>query len=271
MPSFAWKNKDGIRYITLPHWVEQGVNIAFSTRLGGVSQPPYNTLNFGLHVGDRKADVIENRRRFLKLFLLTPEDMVCCEQVHGNSVAIVGKDEQGRGAQEYYTSLPGYDAMVCRTRGIMLSTFYADCIPIYFFDPSQRVIAIAHSGWKGTMGKIAVQTLRVMQTEFGCSPENTEVFIGPGIGNCCFQIGEDLAKQVKEEFPGQNGILKYVYNKYTWNLQLTIRLMLQDNGVRPENIIDCGLCTVCNPEVFFSYRREQGETGRMAAVIGLNY
>lgn len=271
MPDFAWINIDGMRYITLPHWAEQGVNVAFSTRLGGVSQSPYNTLNFGLHVGDRRHDVIENRRRFLKLFSLTPEDMVCCEQVHGNSVAIVGEEEKGRGAVDYYTALPGYDAMVCRTPGILLSTFYADCVPIYLFDPGERVVAIAHSGWKGTMGQIAVQSLRVMEREFGCSPENTEVFIGPGIGGCCFQIGQDLVKQVKEEFPGLNGILKYESDECTWDLPLTNRLMLQDNGVRPENIIDCGLCTSCNPESFFSYRREQGKTGRMAAVIGLNY
>lgn len=271
MAGYEWINKNGMHYITLPCWAEQGVNIAFSTRLGGVSQSPYNTLNFGLHVGDRRDDVIENRRRFLNLFSLTPEDMVCCEQVHGNSVAIVGKDERGRGALDYNTSLPGYDAMVCRTPGIMLSTFYADCFPIYLFDPGQRVVAIAHSGWKGTMGQIAVQTLKVMQTEFGCSPENTEVFIGPGIGGCCFQIGQDLVKQVKEEFPGLNGILNYEFNKCTWDLPLTNRLMLQDNGVRPDNIIDCGLCTSCNPEVFFSYRQEEGITGRMAAAIGLNY
>lgn len=271
MPGFAWINKDGMRYLTLPHWAEQGVSIAFSSRLGGVSQSPYNTLNFGLHVGDRRDDVIENRRRYLEMFSFTPEDMICCEQVHGNSVVIVGEEEKGRGALDYYTSLSGYDAMVCRTPGIMLSTFYADCIPVYLFDPRQRVVAIAHSGWKGTMGRIATQTLRVMQREFSCSPDNTEVFIGPGIGGCCFQIGEDLVKQVKEEFTGLNGILNYELNECTWDLQLTNRLILQEDGVRPENIIDCGLCTACNPEVFFSYRREQGKTGRMAAVIGLNY
>jgi YfiH family protein len=271
MPGFIWTNKNGMRYITIPHWAEQGVNIAFTTRLGGISQSPYNSLNLGLHVGDKPGDVIENRRRFLNLFSLTPEDMVCCEQVHGNSVVVVGKKEQGRGALDYKTSLPGYDAMVCRTPGIMLTTFYADCIPIYLFDPDHRVVAIAHSGWKGTMGRIAVHTLRVMQKEFGCSPNNTEVFIGPGIGSCCFIIGGDLVKQVKKEFCGLEGILNYKLNKYTWDLPLTNRRMLEEEGVRPENIIDCRLCTSCNQEVFFSYRREEGKTGRMAAAIGLNY
>ena len=271
MPSFTWINKDGMHYITLPHWNQQGVSVAFSARLGGVSQPPYNSLNMGLHVGDKTDDVIENRHRYLDLFSFNPENMVCCEQVHGNSVAVVGKEEQGRGALDFKTSMSGYDAMVCRTPGIMLTTFYADCIPIYLFDPCQRVVAIAHSGWKGTMGRIATQTVRLMQREFGCSPENTEVFIGPGIGSCCFHIGEELSKQVKEEFPGLHGILNYEFNGCTWDLQLTNRLMLQDEGVRPENIINCGLCTACNSEVFFSYRREQGKTGRMAAVIGLNY
>lgn len=271
MPDYKWINTDNIHYITVPHWAQEGVSVAFSARLGGVSQLPYNTLNLGLHVGDNMDNVIENRRRYLELFSFTPENMICCEQVHGNLVAVVGKEEQGRGALDYHTSLPGYDAMVCNTPGIMLTTFYADCIPIYLFDPWQRVVAIAHSGWKGTMGRIAVQTLRVMQKEYGCSPENIEVFIGPGIGVCCFQIGEELVKQVKEEFSGFNGILKYESNEYAWDLQLTNRFMLQEDGIKSENIIDCQLCTACNPEIFFSYRREQGKTGRMAAVIGLNY
>ncbi|NLX01928.1 MAG: peptidoglycan editing factor PgeF [Syntrophomonadaceae bacterium] len=271
MPGFAWIKNDGISYITLPHWAEQGVNVAFSARSGGVSQAPYNSLNMGLHVDDKISDVIENRRRYLELFSLTPENMVCCEQVHGNSVAVVGKEEQGRGALDYKTSLPGYDAMVCTTPGIMLTTFYADCIPIFLFDPCQRVVAIAHSGWKGTMGRIATETLKVMQKEYNCLPEKTEVFIGPGIGGCCFNIGEELSKQVKEEFTRLNGILNYDSNGCTWDLQLTNRLMLEENGVRPENIFICDLCTACNTEMFFSYRREQGGTGRMAAGIGLNY
>lgn len=271
MHRFEWKNEKGIQYITIPNWEEQGVRVGFSGRWGGVSRSPYISLNLALHVGDKSDDVVDNRSRYLNLFSLTPANMVCCEQVHGNAVAVVGKEHQGRGALDYDSALPGYDAMVCAQPGVVLVTFYADCIPIYFFDPRQRVVAIAHSGWKGTMGRIAGQTLKVMQKDFACRPENVEVFIGPGIGGCCFYIGEELFQRAKEEFHHLDGILNLNQGGYTWDLQLTNRLLLQESGVNPENIIDCRLCTACNPESFFSYRRDQGRTGRMAAVIALDY
>lgn len=271
MSSFTWEYKSGLKYITVPRWQSQGARVGFSARSGGVSREPYNSLNLALHVGDNYDDVIENRSRYLDLFALTLENMVCCEQIHGNAVAVVGKQERGQGAINQDDVLTGFDAMVCATPGIMLATFYADCVPIYFFDPRERAVAIAHSGWKGTMGRIASETLKVMQKQFGTSPRQVEAFIGPGIGRCCFEIDEELALRVKEEFVGLDGILNCSQNRYTWDLHLTNRLILQEIGVRPDNIIDCNLCTACNPESFFSYRRDQGKTGRMAAVIALDY
>jgi len=271
MTSFTYESKAGLEYITLPRWRRQGVSMGFSTRSGGISLAPYDSLNLALHVGDNYNNVIENRSRYLDLFAFTLENMVCCEQIHGNVVAVVGKGEQGRGAIDKSGGLAGVDAMVCATPGIMLTTFYADCIPVYLFDPLQRVVAIAHSGWKGTMGRIAGETLRVMEKEFGSSPRHVEAFIGPGIGRCCFFIGEDLAHRVKEEFVGLDGILNCGRKGYTWDLHLTNRLILQEIGVKPDNIIECNLCTACNRESFFSYRRDQGKTGRMAAVIALDY
>lgn len=271
MSSFTWEQRAGLKYITVPRWQEQGVKVGFSTRSGGVSRKPYGSLNLALHVGDKYDDVIENRSRYLDLFALKLENMVCCEQVHGNTVAVVGKDEQGRGALDQSNVLAGFDAMVCATPGIMLTTFYADCIPLYFFDPLKRVVAIAHSGWKGTMGRIAGETVKTMQKDFGSSPLNIEAFIGPGIGRCCFYIGEELAHRVKEEFAELDGILNWNQKGYTWDLHLTNRLILQEIGLKPGNIIDSNFCTACDHESFFSYRRDQGKTGRMAAVIALDY
>lgn len=271
MHSFEWKNEAGLQYITIPHWEKQGVSVGFSGRLGGVSHTPYNSLNLALHAGDKIDAVITNRSRYLQLLSLDPANMVCCEQIHGNSVVIVGKEHQGRGAFDYESALSGYDAMVCDQPDVALTTFYADCIPVYFFDPDRRVVAIAHSGWKGTIKRIAWETLKVMQKDFACRPENVEVFIGPGIGGCCFYIGEELVQRVKEEFCHLDGILNLNQGRYTWDLQLTNRLILQESGINPDHIIECRLCTACNSEKFFSYRRDQGRTGRMAAVIALNY
>lgn len=271
MNTFTFETKGDLSYITLPEWQGQGATVGFSTRAGGVSLKSYDSLNLALHVGDDYNHVMENRRRYLDLFHLKLKNMVCCEQIHGNAVAIVGKKEQGLGSVARIDSLSGYDAMVCATPGIALTAFYADCIPIYLFDPIKRVIAIAHSGWKGTMGRIARETLKVMRTEFGSSTNHVQAFIGPGIGGCCFYIGEELAQKVKEEFTEQDGILNWNQGGYTWDLHLTNRLILQRAGIKPDNIINCNLCTACNKEQFFSYRRDQGQTGRMAALIALDY
>lgn len=271
MKRFAWESKAGIKYVTVPEWENRGVSMGFSSRLGGVSHGPYESLNLALHVDDDYYNVIENRRRYLDLFALPLENMVCCEQVHSNSVAIVDNEDQGCGALDQGSVLPGFDAMVTAAPGVMLTTFYADCVPIFFFDPLQRVVAIAHSGWKGTMGRIAANTVGVMKNNFSSSTRDMEAFIGPGIGSCCFRIGEDLAQKVKEELPELDGILNWNQGRYTWDLRLTIKLMLREIGLTSDNVIDCNFCTACDPENFFSYRRDQGRTGRMAAVIALKY
>jgi len=271
MNRFAWQSKYGLKYITVPEWENRGVSIGFSSRLGGVSPEPYKSLNLALHVGDDYNNVIENRRRYLSLFALPLSNMVCCEQVHGNSIVIVDKKLKGSGAIDKNSALPGCDAMVTAAPEVLLTAFYADCIPLFFFDPEKRVVGLAHSGWKGTMGHIAVNTVRAMQNIFNCFSRDIQVFIGPGIGSCCFAIGDDLAYKVQKEFSYSAGILKGEKGRFTWDLRLTIKIMLEEVGIKSYNIIDCNLCTACDPHNFFSYRRDQGRTGRMAAVIALNY
>jgi len=269
MNNWKWENKAEIQFITMPDWRELGVDIAFSTRHGGTSDIPFNSLNLGLHVGDKRENVLENRQRYLQTFNGDLNNIVCCEQVHGNRVAVVDKRYSGRGAFEYSTALKGFDAMVCNTPGLFLASFYADCLPIYFFDPVKMVIAIAHSGWKGTMGRIASKTTKKMGMEFGSLPENIRVFIGPGIGKCCFEIQPELVAKVTNEFAHIDDIIKKDENGYAWNLQTTNRQILMQCGIKPENITICDICTSCNTGIFYSYRRENGNTGRMGALIVL--
>ncbi|MBC7076201.1 MAG: peptidoglycan editing factor PgeF [Syntrophomonadaceae bacterium] len=269
MRNWEWKILNGMRYITLPEWEEQGINIAFSTREGGTSAFPFVSLNLGLHVGDRKESVLENRRRFLQLFNGDLSSMVCCQQVHGDRVAAVDVRHAGRGALEMETALPGYDAMVTATPSIFLASFFADCLPIYFFDPFRRSAAIAHSGWKGTMSRIAANTAKKMEQAFGCDPVDIKVFIGPGIGKCCFKVSEDIVSEVKKKFVFADDIININEKGYTWDLAATNRRILVESGIKSENIITCDICTSCNTDIFYSYRRENGRTGRMGAVIGL--
>lgn len=269
MQKWTWKEKNGIKYITVPSWEERGVNIAFSARYGGYSSNPFATLNLGLHVKDDPELVMKNRQKLMGIFNSEIDSMVCCQQVHGNRVVKVDRQDRGYGSCSLDTCLAGSDGMVTAATGIYLTTFYADCIPIFLFDPVKKCIGLAHSGWKGTMGRIGVKAVMAMQQNFGSCPDNIEIFIGPGIGPCCFEIQPDLVAKVKRKFKEFHDIIKKAGNAYTWDLPGTIEQMLGAGGVKMENIINCRLCTVCHHDIFYSYRKEQGMTGRMGAVIGL--
>lgn len=270
MNNWTQKISMGIKYITVPSWLERGADVAISTRLGGVSEAPFQSLNLGLHVGDQAEAVLENRRRFISVFNQDLNSLVCCQQIHGNKVIRVDHSFKGRGALSYDDSIPGYDGMITDCPGVYLATFYADCLPVCFFDPQKQAIGMAHSGWKGTMGKIVLNTIKAMQREFASSPCDIEVFMGPAIGRCCFEIQSDLAQKVKNEFNRFDDIIyKRENDIYTWDLQNTNRQLLVESGISPSHITACDICTASNIDSFFSYRRESGQTGRMGALLGL--
>lgn len=271
MNSWKWENRDGIDYITVEKWMNEGVSIAFSSRHKGRSEAQYNSLNLGLHVGDTKERVLDNRRKYMGLFNSDVDDVVCCQQVHGNRVVKVDYKDKGRGALDYTDVIKDCDAMITDSPGLSLLTFYADCIPIYFYDPRNRAIGLAHSGWKGTMGRIGAELIKAMHNEFSSLSSDINVFIGPGIGSCCFEIQADLLDKVRSEFKDLHDIIYHRNGKYYWDLHETNMQLLLAAGVKEENLIVCRLCTACNVEDFFSYRKEQGHTGRMGALIGLDY
>lgn len=267
----TWESHGEIQYITVPEWARQGVKVGFSGRTGGGSEYPYESLNLGLHVGDQYERVIANRQTWADIFSASLEQMVCCQQVHGREVILVNSGMAGRGGLVYETALPGYDAMICNTPGLLLAAFYADCSPLFFYDPVQKAVALAHSGWKGVMGRIAAATIKHMGSHFHSNPEDIQVLIGPGIQKCCFEIQPDLVDKVRHEFPSIPNIIYSSQIGYRWDLPATIRQTLYQSGISPNNLISCDLCTACRTDLFFSYRQEGGVTGRMAAVIGLEY
>lgn len=270
MLEWNWDERKGIKYITVPAWTGRGVDIAFTGRSGGVSSSPFDSLNMGLHVGDSKDLVLENRNRVMQIFNQDISNMVCCQQIHSNQVAPITREKRGCGSADLNSCLAGMDGMVTNELGLYLATFYADCIPVYFFDPMKNCIGMVHSGWKGTMGRIAVNTVNVLEREFGCKRSDIEVFIGPGIGPCCFEVQSDLAaKAVSELGQFHDIIIKEKNNKCKWDLPQSIYDMLVDSGIKTENIGMARLCTSCHSEWFYSYRRENGITGRMGAFLGL--
>lgn len=265
----AWRTQDDIDYLTIPAWEEMGARILFTSRRGGESQGPFSELNLAVHVGDYEQRVWANRREVLRLIDRRLEDMVCCEQVHGDQVAFVFREQRGKGSRRHDDALTGVDGLVTATPGLVLGTFYADCIPVFLFDPVRRVIGLSHSGWKGTLASIAVKTIQVMHEQGGTSPEQVQVFIGPGISACCFTIQPDLADKVARAFPYDHDIIRVDNDRITWDLKETIRKSLLFAGVPAGNILVSNQCTACCPDRFFSYRREGGVTGRMAAMAVL--
>ena len=271
MSAWILNKGNGIAYYTIEKWRQAGADIAFSTRTGGSGTGAFNSANMGLHVDDEQERVISNREKFLSNFHLELGQAVCCRQVHGDRILRVDKQHQGRGAYVYDTSLPDCDGLVTNQPGVALLTFYADCVPVYLFDPGKRAIGMVHSGWKGTMQRIPEKAITVMQKEYGSQPVDLWAAIGPGIGECCFEISPALADEVKINFPDYEDIINFESGRCCWNLPSTIRQMLVQTGLNPDNISICSLCTACNPDLFFSYRRDQGMTGRMGALLNLTY
>ncbi|RJX21591.1 MAG: peptidoglycan editing factor PgeF [Ammonifex sp.] len=239
---------------------------AFSTRLGGVSEGAYTSLNLSFAVGDRPERVVENRRRLAGALGYDPQRMVCGRQVHGDKVAVVTLGEAGAGALGLQTALPATDGLITGTPGLPLVAYFADCVPVVFADPENRAIALAHAGWRGTLQEIARKALEKMTEAFGTHPPECLVSIGPAIGPCCYEVDHSVAARFTRWGPtvGAKKSGKWFVDLWEANRQI-----LLGAGVRPERITVIKMCTACNRELMFSHRRDGGETGRMAAVVML--
>ena len=242
-----------------------------STRHGGASRDFYDSLNLGLHVEDEKEAVLENRRRFCRMVGAEPERTATCQQVHGDRVVRITAGEAGAGFADYAGAIPDTDALITNEPGLPLMLFFADCTPILLADPVKRAVGLAHGGWKGTVKSIAARTVAAMAKEFGSDPADLLAAIGPSIGSCCYQVGEGVADQFREAFPDFSAeILETRPDGSTHlDLQLCNTRQLEKAGLKRENIANAHTCTACNNRQFFSYRADNGKTGRIAAIIGV--
>jgi len=220
-----------------------------STRKGGVSTGPFTSLNLGTKTGDDEASVAENRRRFLEALDAVPDAMAEPEQVHGTAVAVASS--AGR--------FPETDGLVTDRPGVLLTLLVADCLPLFLCDPERHAIGLVHAGWRGTRDGIAAGAVRLMVSRFGCRAEDMRVFVGPGIGPCCYRVGSDTASQFDPRYV-RDGRL---------DLRRANRELLLEQGIKESSILISGLCTACHTELFFSHRAEGGRTGRMMAVFGI--
>ncbi|MEJ6950924.1 peptidoglycan editing factor PgeF [Natronospora cellulosivora (SeqCode)] len=265
---FSWIENNGVQYLRIEEFCNLGVKAYFTSRLGGVSCGNYSSLNLGLHTQDNKEDVLENRKKIANATGINSSDFVAAEQVHGNNVYIVGDKDKGAGARNYKTCIPGVDALITARKGIPLISFYADCVPLFFLEPEKNIIALAHAGWKGTVSKIALKTINEMQNTFNINCEKLWVGIGPSISRDNYLVNDVVIDKLKREFPKWQDFVVYKgsdqYLLDLWQVNISI---LEEVGVLSKQIILSEYCTYKNNDLFYSYRKENGRTGRMASII----
>lgn len=251
---------------------EEKIVHAISTRFQGYSQKPFNSLNLALHVQDNIPNVLNNRRIFCEGLNLDYTKMTTCQQVHGNKVICVTNELIGKGAIDFSDTIFDADALVTNLPQVPLTLFFADCTPILIYDPINHAIGTAHGGWRGTVGQIVLHTVKMMQKNYGTSPKDCLAAIGPSIGACCYEIGEEVASKFRELLPEYSEqILQFHQDKQKYHLDLwqANALMLQQVGLLKNNIEIAHTCTACNHDIFFSYRADNGSTGRIASIICL--
>lgn len=255
----------------IPSFAKTGlVSHGFTTRLGGRGVAPYDTLNLAFHVGDDPETVNANRQIVCQALDSKIDNVVSAKQVHGVNIKIVTAEDAGRGAVSYDTALPDTDGLITNVPGLLLATFYADCVPIFILDPVQKVIASVHAGWKGTVGRIGALAVKKMTESFGSNPKDCLVGIGPSIGPCCYEVDEPVISRFRKEFDWRDQILEFTSSdRAKLNLWQANRNIMIEAGIMADNVELSNICTCCNTDKLFSYRGENGTTGRMGAFIML--
>lgn len=264
--------KNGITYLTYPQLDEMDRYVhCFSTRLGGASKGIYSSMNLSFTRGDREEDVAENYRRISGALGFQPEDIVTSNQTHTTNVRVVTEKDKGCGVVKP-RQFENVDGMVTDIPGIILATFYADCVPLYFIDPVHRAIGLSHSGWRGTAGRMGQVTVDRMKKEYGTCPSQIYAAIGPSICQECYEVSEDVIAEFRKAFlPKQWDSLYYPKEngKYQLDLWAANKMILLEAGIPEDHISMPNLCTCCNPDFLFSHRASHGKRGNLGAFLGI--
>lgn len=268
--TFKVNKKNQLVYLTYPKFEETGiVNHCFSTKIGGVSQGIYESLNLGFNRGDDNDNVIKNYNIICDAIDIDYRSLVLSNQVHDVNIKVVNKDDRGKGIIRE-SDIIGIDGLITNESKVPLVTLYADCVPLFFVDPIKKAIGLSHSGWKGTVNRIAEATIRKMNKEYNSRPEDILVGIGPSIGPCCFEVGKEVVDIFEERFPNnKEEIIRCMDGNYYIDLWKTIIITLLESGINKSNIAVTDMCTKCNKEIFFSHRGHNGKRGSLAAFMEL--
>lgn len=244
---------------------------AFSTRIGGVSKDQYSTMNLSFTVGDDAKQVVENFHIFGNTIKIPTDNMVYSHQTHTTNVMRVNSHHKGMGIIKE-RDFSDIDGIITDEKGLCLVTSYADCVPLYIYDPIKEAIGLSHAGWRGTVGNIANNTVNLMIKEFGTNPKDLQVFIGPSICADCYEVSEDVAEEFAKAYGKAvfDGILIPKDNgKFKLNLHAANYMNFVKAGVDENNISVTDVCTCCNEELLFSHRASKGKRGGLCAFLML--
>lgn len=264
--------KDNVPYISYRaladiKWLKNG----FSTRLGGVSEGVLSTMNLGFGRNDLPENVVKNHEIIANAIGFNPENIVASKQTHTTNVKIVSKKDCGKGIYRE-RDYDDVDGMITNEKGIVLATYFADCVPLYMVDTKNKAIGLSHSGWRGTVGKIGKVTLDLMKETYGTNPKDVIACIGPSICRDCYEVSEDVATEFEAAFKGRKKdiLINKGNGKYQLDLWECNYIIFKECGVYEENIHMPDICTYHNMEMMFSHRATQGRRGNLAAFLSID-
>ncbi|WP_227521895.1 peptidoglycan editing factor PgeF [Bacillus solitudinis] len=262
-------------FVSIAEWEGLFPNIiaGFSTRDGGYSTAPFSSLNLGLHVNDDQPTVVANRRILAKKLDFPIENWVGSEQVHESMVVKVSEEDRGRGVFDLTSAIKRADGIYTNRPNVLLTSLYADCVPLYFFSPSHFYIGLAHAGWRGTVANIGGEMIRLWIEREQISLDTIKVAIGPCISKKAYEVDEGVIAEIDRIWPSRLGYVPYIKHKnqkYLLDLRTVNKQLLLEAGVKEKNIIVSSICTA-NDSRMFSHRAESGKTGRMMSFIGLRH
>jgi polyphenol oxidase len=268
---FYWRELDGVKALVCAPLEQDGFVNGFSTRMGGVSPMPDAALSLAGFNEDAAENILENRRRFLKLFP-GPWTFAGCWQVHGSDIRVVRDREDAKPAENQLGETIYCDAIVSDGSGVLAGVKTADCVPLLLGDPQTGCFAAVHAGWRGTLGEIARVAVQRLRQEYRARPENLRVAIGAAAGGCCYEVGEEVIDAFTGRFSKAAELFTETRPGHALvDLLKANRDQLIATGVREERIHTAPLCTMCRTDLFFSYRKEKrlhGKVGRLLAVVG---
>lgn len=239
-----------------------------TTRLGGVSQGPFSTMNFSIDRGDREEAVRTNYGRIAQVLGCGPEDMVASHQTHTTNIRRVTEADRGKGVTRP-RDYENIDGLITDEKGIVLATFFADCVPLLFVDPSHGAVGLAHSGWRGTAARMGECMVRAMADAFGSVPKELYAAVGPSICRDCYEVSKEVAEQFVSMLGSQVAVPGRQEDKFQLDLWLANELILEEAGIPKEHITVTDICTCHNSEYLFSHRASGGRRGNIGVFLML--